>query len=334
MRLDRIPYDPGTAIDFYEEGLTALGAICERTWHDRLELVAEGPAARLWNTDGALHSTQLHMAPSDTSGARDAGTEVFPGCPLTFRLADALRPAPLALERLVLADEAHARSPDPAVVEKLWRAQFPDTARWRLTAPFKADFHFSLLVLARCEIQAIDQHWSLRRLALALPGGELDEGLAREIAFAQANAEPPDDLVWPRPEPARWNEPLRGALELDLAQQLSSIRARQEHSLRRELDRIDDYFENYANELTARAKRSSSENMKLKGAERLAAAKAEHARRRADQVGRHEIRVQPQIDALLLVAEPAWRSTLEVERAHVRQTMGSLFVPRSRRWCP
>ena len=33
---------------------------------------------------------------------------------------------------------------------------------------------YSLIALARCDIQAIDQHWSLHRLALSLPGGERD----------------------------------------------------------------------------------------------------------------------------------------------------------------
>jgi hypothetical protein len=110
------------------------------------------------------------------------------------------------------------------------------------------------------------------------------------------------------------------------------VRARQENSLRRELERIDDYFENYEQELTARAKRSSNENTRTKTADRLAAAKAEHGRRRADQLARHEIHVHPHVDALLLVAEKAWRAQLQVEQAHQPQTMDALFVPRSRRW--
>src|SRR5437870_3584734 len=159
MRLDRLSYEPAAVVDFYEEGLAALGALCERTWHDRLEIVAEGVPAKLWNPEGALHEIELSFAPADAASARDAIREVFPGCPLTFRLAEALRPRPLALERIVLAAEARPRAPDPPVVEKLWRAQFPDFARWRLTAPLKLDSHFSLIALARCEVQAIDQHW-------------------------------------------------------------------------------------------------------------------------------------------------------------------------------
>ena len=102
--------------------------------------------------------------------------------------------------------------------------------------------------------------------------------------------------------------------------------------MRRELDRIDEYFANYERELTARSARSASPSAKVKTSDRLAAAKAEHARRRADQVARHEIRVHPHIDALLIVAEPAWRGSLEVEKAHVAQAVEAWFVPRTRKW--
>ncbi len=332
MRLDRLTYDPAALVDFYEEGFGALGALCERTWHDRLEIVAEGQAARLWNPDGALHEVELAFADADAKAARDAVREVFPGCPLTFRLADALRPSPLPLERVALAGEARAQAADPGVAEKLWRAQYPATTRWRLAAPFKADFHFSLVALARCEIQAIDQHWSLRRLAVSVPGGEPDDSLAQQVSFAQADPALAGEATWPVPDPARWETWLRQALEVDLSPELAAVRTRQEHYLRRELDRIDEYFANYEHELAARAARSASGNTKLKTTERLAAAKVEHARRRADQVARHEIRVQPHFDALLLVAERAWRGSLEVELAHRPETLEARFVPRARRW--
>ena len=42
MKLDRLIYDPASLVNFYEDGFAALGALCERTWHDRLEIVAEG----------------------------------------------------------------------------------------------------------------------------------------------------------------------------------------------------------------------------------------------------------------------------------------------------
>ena len=195
MKLDRASHDPGQLLEFYEEGMAALGALCERTWHDRLEVVAEGRAATLWNPQGTLHEVELHFMPSDTTSARDAAREVFPGCPLTFQLAEALRPMPLALERFVLADDAASRPPDSAVAEKLWRSQFANTSRWQLAAPFKADFHFSLIAVARCEIQAMDQHWSLHRLAISLPGGESDEALARDIGFHQETAESTAEII-------------------------------------------------------------------------------------------------------------------------------------------
>jgi hypothetical protein len=329
MKLPRIPYEPGAVLDFYEEGFTALGGLCARPWHDRLEVVAEGRGATLWNSDGALHSAELQFTMPDAAGIRDAAREVFPGCPLTFRLAETLRPAALSLERLVLAVDAAPRAPDPAVAEKLWRAQFEDTKRWRLAAPFAADWHCSLVALARCEVQAIDQHWALHRVAVSLPDGFLDESLAREIGFARASQQPRAELAWPTPDPAQWSDLLQRALALDLAADLAGIRTRQEERLRRELERIDTYFETYAAELTGRASRSAS----AKTADRLAATKAEHTRHRADQVARHEITVVPHLDALLLVAEPAWRAPLHVERAHQHaETPVARFVPRARRW--
>jgi hypothetical protein len=332
MKLKRATHDAGALLEFYEQGLSALGALCERTWHDRLEVVAEGRAATLWNPQGTLHEVELHFTPSDTTSARDAAREVFPGCPLTFQLAEALRPAPLALERFVLDTGGVSRPPDAPVVEKLWRSQFADTWRWALAAPLKADFHFSLIAVARCEIQAMDQHWSLHRLAMSLPGGESDEALARDIGFHQETDGSTAEIIWPALNPARWRELLQLALENEVAGEVAQVRARQENSLRRDLERIDDYFENYERELIARVKRRSKENSKTKTADRLAAAKAEHERRRADQLARHEIRVHFHVDALLLVAEIAWRARLQVEQARQAQTIDALFVPRSRRW--
>jgi len=332
MKLDRAAHDPGELLEFYEAGLTALGALCERTWHDRLEVVAEDRAATLWNPKGTLHEVELRFAPADATGAREAAREVFPGCPLTFQLAEALLDSPLPLERFVLPDAAQPRPPDAAVAERLWHAQFPGTRLWQLAAPFQPDFHFSLLALARCEIQAIDQHWSLHRVAVSLPGGERDEDLAREIGFNQAGGESAAEIIWPTPDPASLSQLLQRALEHELADELARVRVRQENSLRREWERIDDYFENYERELNVRASRSSSENARLKASDRLAAAKADHARRRADQLTRHEIRVQPHVDALLLVAEKAWRARLHLEHAHRARTFEARFVPRSRQW--
>lgn len=333
MILSRLAYEPAALLDFYEEGLGALGALCERTWHDRLEVVAEGAPAQLWNPEGRLVENELLFAPADATSARDASREVFPGCPLTFRLAERLRPDPLLLERVILEPDSRLQPPDLAVVEKLWRAGFPETGRWRLITPFKACAHFSVVALMRAEVQAIDQHWSAHRLAFALPKGEPDESLAREIGFARLGKELPAEAVWPEPDQALWRGFLRQALEADLAETLADIRLRQEHYLRRELDRIDEYFHNYEQELSARVRRGSSESAKVKTAERLAAAKAEHARRRSDQVARHEIRISPHVDQLLLVAEPAWSATVNWERNRQPQTAElAQFVPRARRW--
>src|ERR1043166_3559983 len=145
MKLERLSYDAGALLGFYEQALGTLGALCERTWHDRLEIVAEGEPARLWNADGVMHEVELTFAPADATAARDAGHEVFPGCPLTFRLAEMM--CPLALERVFIRGEDRVHAPDLAVAEKLWRAQFPDTARWRLNGSFKETAHFSLVAL-------------------------------------------------------------------------------------------------------------------------------------------------------------------------------------------
>jgi hypothetical protein len=332
MKLERIPHNPGELLEFYEEGLTRLGALCERTWHDRLEVIAEGPAARLWQPDGAMHEIELQFAPAETASARDAAREVFPGCPLTFHLAEALHASPVPMERFVLPESPSARLPDLAVLEKLWRAQYSDTTRWQLAATPLPDTHFTLLALARCEIQAMDQHWSLHRVAVSLADGEPDPDLSREISFHQTTTDSAEKITWPRPDPAQWRELLKQTLEKELAHELERIRDRQESSLRRELERIDDYFESYERELTGRAKRSSNENSRLKTADRLAAARAEHARRRADQLARHEIRVYPHLDALLLVAEKAWRAQLRIERSRRPREVEALFIPRSRQW--
>ncbi len=332
MKLERARYSPGELLEFYEHGLAGLGALCERTWHDRLEVIAEGRAAALWNPDGTLHEVELHFAPADATSARDAAREVFPGCPLTFQLAEALGASPLPLERYILPDAVPPRPPDGAVAGKLWRAQFPNTRGWRLAAPFEPDFHFTLFALARCEIQAIDQHWSLHRMAVSLPDGELDDHFAREIGFQPAGSPATGQIAWPPPDPASWGRLLLRALEHELADELAQIRARQDNSLRRELERIDGYFENYERELNSRAKRSANEKSKFKTADRLAAAKTEHARRRADQLARHEIRAHPHLAALLLVAETAWRTRVNLESTRNRLTISAQFVPRARRW--
>lgn len=331
MKIPRLDYDPTSALVFYQESLSVLGAISERTWHDRIEVVAEGRAAKVWNEDGGLHHQELLFASADAIGGRDAYREVFPGCPLTFRLFEALRPAPLALEKAVLSLTTRDNLPDRAVLEKLWRIQYPTTRRWRLTAEVQKAFHFSLVAVVRCEIQAIDQHWSLHRIAIALPGGEPDDLLAREIALLEIAAQAETEVEWPRSETSRWWLLLRKQIEYEMLPDIEAVRSRQQQYLQREIQRLDDYFAQYEQELSQRASRAKAATTGKAG-ERLAAARAEHARRRLDQVARHEICVQPHVDALLLTAEPCWRATLEVEEQRTAQTVSATFVPRARRW--
>jgi hypothetical protein len=334
MKLDRLPYDPAALLNFYEEGLGALGALCERTWYDRLEIVAERRAASLWTSDDSIHAVELQFAEPELKKARDADREVFPGCPLTFRLAEALlgKPSEFALERFVLASDSAKSPPDAASAEKRWRAQFPTTGPWQVLSPFKRVFHFSLLSLIRCEIQAVDQHWSLHRIAIGLPFGEIDESLAQGFDFAQASTASAEPIPWPKTELKTWSPLLHQALSSALGSDLESVRSRQKANLQRELDRIDEYFESYARELSGRAERSSNETTKTKSSDRLAAAKAEHARRRLDQISRHQIHVHPRLDALLLIAEEAWQAKVETRLERSSKVSDALFLPRSRRW--
>src|SRR2546425_2294660 len=332
MKLPRLNHDPGMLIEFFEDGLTTLGAVCERSWHDRLELVAEGRAASLWNAAGDFVEQQLRFVPLDATGARDADTEVFPGCPLTFRLAETLRSGTLLVERVALQPFDHARPPSCDAVERLWHAQFPACPRGRLEGPFQAAWHFSVLSLARCEIQAIDQQWSLHRLALSFAYGRRDDSLAEKLDFAAVNPHPDETLSWPAFDLAHWHERIADALNEDLTGDLARIRARQANYLRRELDRIDDYFEHYERELQQRVGRSRSRDAQSKLEQRLAAARLEHERRRSDQVQRHEIRVIPHLDGLLLVAERAWGASVSWDEHHQARSVAARFLPRTRRW--
>jgi hypothetical protein len=216
------------------------------------------------------------------------------------------------------------------VAEKLWHTQRPGCIRLRMSIPFRATHAFSLLALTRCEIQAIDQHWSLHRIVVSLPDGLSNPSLARELDFAQLDPRA-GAVDWPRLAPDQLAALLRPMIELELTGELAAIRLRQENYLRRELERIDAYFENYQRELGARLHRAS-ESAKTKAADRLAAAKAEHARRHADQLKRHEIRVIPHFDTLLLLAEPAWGATVDWQNRAGPQTAEACFIPRSRSW--
>ena len=332
MKLARLPHEPAAVLEFFRDGLEALGAVCERTWYDRLQVLVEGRAARLWNEADDLVEREIRFPAPDQAAPRQAEQEVFPGCPLTFHLAEALNAGGLTLQRAVLQTSDKSRAPSPDVAERLWRLQFPGTTHWFMDSNFAAARHFSLVALARCEIQAIDQHWSLHRLAVSLPEGEPDADLAEHLALRAITTDPPGALEWPALDLTRWQAHLQRALEHELGADLSGIRHRQENYLRRELDRIDDYFEHYQQELAGRFERSKSADAKSKLEQRRAATRAEHERRRLDQVHRHEIRVIPHLDALLLFAESAWRVTLRVSRHGDGRRQEALWVPRTRRW--
>jgi len=156
--------------------------------------------------------------------------------------------------------------------------------------------------------------------------------LAQSIGFAQLAGELPEAIPWPRRDPAGWEQLIRAACLEELEIDLEAIRQRQQNYLRRELDRIDDYFESYERELNQRLQRQQHGQAKIKGADRLAATKSEHQRRRLDQVQRHEIRVIPHLDALILLAEPAWKASVTTFQHNEGQRCDAMFVPRARRW--
>ncbi len=329
MKLSRLPYQTSALVEFFEEGLPAIGAVCERAWHDRIHVIAEGTAAKLWNADGAFTETEIQFDAPGESRPRDAAREVFPGCPLTFHLAEALRPATLPLEKIVLQISDSSRPPSTELARKLWQTQFPKETHWEMITPLLPSFAFSLTCLVRAEIQAIEQHWSLHRMAVSLPEGTRDDNLAASLDFAQAQTAPTCHFTWPKADLPAWQNFLCRALEEELQEDLAVIRNRQQNYLRRELQRIDSYFATYQSELVSR-KKSGSGQIKLE--ERLAAAKTEHARRRQDQVQRHEIRVIAHPDALLLVAEPAWETTIRAATHQTSSEYRAQFNSRTRYW--
>jgi hypothetical protein len=328
MKLEKLSYEPSELVDFYTEGLQTLGAVCERTWHDRLQVLAEGKAARLWSETEPLLETELKFPSISDTTPRDAACEVFPGCPLTFRLADELRGSALALERVAIQFEAQLRAPAAESAARLWSSEFPHSGRYEQLRPFTQDWAFSLLLLIRCEVQAIDQHWSLQRFALSWPGGESDEDLASRLEFAEI-APHSAAVPWPSIEPAKVRTMLESVVMRELAPELTPIQTRQQQYLRREIERIDSYFANYQRELQARKRGKKEQALRLE--DRLAAARQEHVRRRQDQVQRHEIRVIPHVDALLLLGEPCWR-TLVKTGARGEEMREATFIPRARRW--
>jgi hypothetical protein len=329
MKFSKIPTRAEHLMEFFEEGLHSLGAICERSWHDRLEILAEGDAARLWCEDGELFSGEVYFRDTGSPDPANAQSEVFPGCPLTFRLAEALWRRHLAYSRVCLSPEISVKAPSNDVAEKLWQAQFGSHAGWR-TTPFLRTWIFSVVAAVRCEVQATDQSWSSHRLAFTLPNGERDNSL--EFALEQMSQVEPAEADWPPLDPNAVAEWIGRALHSELALELSKIKERQQLFLRRELHRIDEYFENYARELRERMSRQHKEEAVKRYADRLEVTGLEHNRRRTDQIERHTIRVVPYVDALLTVAEPAFVTRVSWQAGREERTAPALFVPRTRRW--
>jgi len=328
MKNTRIPYSQGDLVNFFEEGLGALGGLCSRTWHDRLEVVTEGALSQLWGRPGALDSRELSFVSPDTKGARSAEREVFPGCPITFRLCEQLIRPTEAVPCIALAAAGQNQAPSPEVAEKLWKSQQGDCRQWKLATPFRKSWHFSLVMSVRFEIQSIDQQWSLHRVAVSLKDGYREDTLARDLERLDPISQTGSGPDWAGLGEIILGPVLGAVFEAELVEELAEVRKRQSVQLQRELSRIDTYFENYARELRGRKTKAGA----LKLEERLAATQLEHERHRQDQVSRHEIVVLPHVDTLLLVAEPAFEANLFVKQAQEGREVPSRFICRSRRW--
>jgi hypothetical protein len=50
MKFSRIKTGSEQLVEFCEETLHSFGAVCERSWYDRLEVLAEGETAHLLQT--------------------------------------------------------------------------------------------------------------------------------------------------------------------------------------------------------------------------------------------------------------------------------------------
>jgi hypothetical protein len=154
--------------------------------------------------------------------------------------------------------------------------------------------------------------------------------LSETFDFLELDPAPPEPVPWPAVDLSPdWLGPI---LESEAASELDQIRARQQNYLQKELDRIESYFSNYERELTQRQQRAQAPASIEKLGQRLAAARAEHERRRQDQIQRHEIQLIPHLDAVLLVAEPAWETTVSDLRERREHEHHGRFVARNRRW--
>jgi hypothetical protein len=195
----------------------------------------------------------------------------------------------------------------------------------------RQSFHFSVVAAVRCEIQGMDQSWTFHRLAFSASTGERDPALETNLELYPFWA-PSEAPEWPGVPATTVAEWVGQALAQELTPELSAIKSRQEDSLRRELSRIGQYFSHYEEELRQRLARQHSPEALQRSEQRIEATRQEHERRRADQIQRHAVRVMPQLDGLLTVAEPAFETTVHTRRGRDEVTTEALYVPRIRRW--
>ena len=138
MNRSKLKSDPALLIDFFEDSLNRLGAVTERSWHDQLYLLADGPAARIWTDEGNIHETAIRFPHPDSEGEREAKTEVFPGCPLIFKLVEVFRRECSSHLRLILGDPENEAPPCRRSREEA----LASTVQGRDTRPFLANRPF------------------------------------------------------------------------------------------------------------------------------------------------------------------------------------------------
>lgn len=327
MKLSRLAYDPAYLLDFYEEILGSCGCLCERTWYDQLFVIPGGRGVTFWPSGAS--EANLRFRSNSESAAIDPARDVFPGSPLNLSICESVL-SQLTVHRVALRT-GDQKPPDPDLVERRWNSQFPGRVKMRTTTPFVASAHFSIVAALRCEIQAVDQHWSQHRLAINLATGEPDPQLAEQLAILEPWSDPaPFD--WPEFRQEECRKVLLAALGREAGATVKSVKDRQSKYLQRELATVDRYYADYAGALAGRLIRTRSEAGRSKMQERLEAAKLEHQIRRIDQIKRHEIHVHAHVDALLMVAEPAHKTQVHYVQERQERQQIALWIPRMRSW--
>jgi len=298
MKIERLIHAPGTWRDFFEEALTSLarcasarGTTAWKSW----------PKATAPAVESGRHASRNRTVVSGARnhhGAREAGKQVFPGCPLTFAWRKALRPAPLALEASRVGGR-HGRPPARnRRGGKLWRAA---VTRNQSLATRIAVRPGAALLAARPDALRNPGHrtsiGSLRRVAVSVPKRRAGYSLAHPSTLRKFADN--TDAFPGRSDPSAGGNSSRCAEKALAPTSPRCAIARRKHC-GANWTCVDDYFRSITKwKLAARARAAGVKLRSLKAAERLAAAKAEHARRRSDQVARHEIRVHAHLDALL-----------------------------------